>query len=76
MKVKEIRQGMKVKYFPIIGGTEYEEATVVSEPFCICGTECVMIDIRSSCVDIENLEVLKSRVMTNKEKTRGYGKKI
>ena len=56
MKVKEIQQGMKVRYFPIIGGTEYEVATVVSEPFCVCRTACVMIDIRSSCVAIENLE--------------------
>lgn len=58
MKVKEINQGMKVKYFPIIGGTEYEVATVVSEPFCVCGTVCVMLDIRSNCVAIENLEKL------------------
>ena len=58
MKVKEIKQGMKVKYFPILGNTEYEIATVVSEPFCICGTVCVMLDIRSSCIDIENLEKL------------------
>ena len=59
MEVKEIRQGMKVKYFPIIGGTEYEEATVVSEPFFVCGTICVMLDIRSGCIDIENIEIIK-----------------
>lgn len=58
MKVKEINQGMKVKYFPIIGGTEYEVATVVSEPFCVFGTAYVMLDIRSSCVAIEKLEKL------------------
>lgn len=58
MKVREIQQGMKVKYFPIIGGTGYEIATVVSEPFCVCGTVCVMLDIRSGCIDIENLEIL------------------
>lgn len=59
MELKEIKQGMKVKYFPIIGGTEYEIATVVSEPFCVCGTVCVMLDIKSGCIDIENLEELK-----------------
>lgn len=58
MKVKEIKQGMKVKYFPVLDSTEYEIATVVSEPFCVCGTICVMLDIRSSCIDIENLEKL------------------
>lgn len=58
MKVKKIKQGMKVKYFPFIGCLEYEIATVVSEPFCVCGTVCVMLDIRSGCVDIENLEML------------------
>lgn len=58
MKVREIQPGMKVKYFPIIGGTEYEIATIVSEPFCVCGTTCVMLDIRSGCIAIENLEKL------------------
>lgn len=56
MKVREIKQGMKVRYFPSIGGTESEVATVVCEPFCVCGTACVMLDIRSSCIAIENLE--------------------
>lgn len=68
MEVKEIRQGMKVKYFPIIGGTEYEEATVVSKPFYVCGSICVFLDIKSSCIDIENLEIIReSRIMTTEE---------
>ena len=58
MKVKEIKKGMKVKYFPILGGAGYEVAEIVSEPFCVCGTVCVMLDIRSSCIDIDNLEIL------------------
>lgn len=58
MKVSEIQQGMKVKYFPIIGGAGYEIATVLSEPFCVCGTVCVLLDIRCGCIDIENLEIL------------------
>ena len=59
MEAKEIKQGMKVKYFPVLGGKEYEVATVASEPFCICGTTCVMLDIKSGCIDIENLEIIE-----------------
>lgn len=62
MEVKEIKQGKKVKYFPIIGDAEYEIATVVSEPFCVCGTVCVKLDIRSGCIDIENLEEFTSKL--------------
>lgn len=56
MKKQDIKIGKSVKYFPILGGDKYEEATITSEPYEMCGTVCCKIDIRSSVVDIENLE--------------------
>lgn len=56
MKKQDIKIGKSVKYFPILGGNKYEEATITGGPYEMCGTVCCMIDIRSSVVDIENLE--------------------
>ncbi len=51
----EIVIGKKVFYHPIIGGKEKKEATITSEVFDICGTECCMVDSVSGCVAIEAL---------------------
>lgn len=56
MKKKDIIVGKKVWYYPILGDTGREEAVITSEPLEMCGTTCCSIDIRSSVVDIENLE--------------------
>ena len=56
MKVQDIQVGKKVKYHPILGNRQFEDATITSGPYDICGTICCKIDIRSSVVDIENLE--------------------
>lgn len=56
MEKEEIIVGKKVWYYPILGGSKREEAVITSEPFEMCGTVCCKIDIRSSVVDIENLE--------------------
>jgi len=58
MKPEDIKIGKRVKYYPVLGGRKYEEATITHECFDICGTTCCMIDIRSSCVAIQNLEAL------------------
>lgn len=56
MKVQDIKVGKKVKYHPFLGDKMFEEATITSGPYEMCGTICCMIDIRSSCVAIQNLE--------------------
>lgn len=56
MEKEDIIVGKKVWYYPILGGSKREEAVITSEPFEMCGTVCCKIDIRSSVVDIENLE--------------------
>jgi hypothetical protein len=56
MEKEDIIVGKKVWYYPILGGSKREEAVITSEPFEMCGTICCKIDIRSSVVDIENLE--------------------
>lgn len=56
MNKEDIKIGKKVWYYPIFGGTERKEATITSEPIEMYGTTCCFIDIRSSVVDIENLE--------------------
>ena len=56
MKKSEIEIGKKVYYYPILGGSKKEETTITGGPFETCGTVCCNIDIRSSVVDIENLE--------------------
>lgn len=55
MKRNEIVVGKKVFYHPIIGGEAKKEATITSEVFDICGTECCMVDSVSGCVAIEAL---------------------
>lgn len=55
MTRNEIVVGKKVFYHPIIGGEAKKEATIISEVFDICGTECCMVDSVSGCVAIEAL---------------------
>lgn len=50
---------MKVWYYPIFGGSERKAAVVTSGAYEMYGTTCCMIDIMSSCVDIENLKERK-----------------
>ena len=56
MTSSKIKIGKKVWYYPILGGSKREEAVIKSEPYEMCGTTCCFIDIRSSVVDIDNLE--------------------
>lgn len=56
MKVQDIQVGKKVKYHPDLGSKRFEDAIITSGPYEICGSICCKIDIRSSVVDIENLE--------------------
>ena len=56
MSKEEIVIGKKVYYHPIIGDDKImKEATITSEVFDICGTECCMVDTVSGCVAIEAL---------------------
>lgn len=55
MSKEEIIIGKKVYYHPIIGGKAKKEATITSEVFEICGTDCCMVDTVSGCVAIEAL---------------------
>ena len=57
MTKNEIEVGKKVWYYPILGDSEKKAAVIESGPYEMCGTTCCMIDIISSVVDIENLEV-------------------
>lgn len=59
MTEEQIGIGKKVWYYPILGGSERKEAVITSGPYEMCGTVCCMIDIMSSCVDIENLKERK-----------------
>ena len=59
MKKVEIEIGMKVWYYPIFGGSERKASVITSGPYEMFGTTCCMIDIMSSCVDIENLKERK-----------------
>ena len=59
MKKTNIEIGKKVWYYPIAGGSERKEAVITSGPYEMCGTTCCMIDILSSCVDIDNLKERK-----------------
>ena len=56
MNKEDIKIGKKVWYYPILGNTRREEAVITSEPVEMCGTTCCFINIRTSVVDIENLE--------------------
>ena len=56
MKRENVKYGVLVKYYPILGNSKYEVAHIISEVFDICGSECCKIDIRPGFVDIENLE--------------------
>ena len=56
MTKEQIKIGKNVWYYPILGGSKKEAAVIESEPLEMCGTVCCMIDIRSSVVDVENLE--------------------
>ena len=56
MTKEQIEIGKKVWYYPILGDSKREEAVIKTEPYEMCGTVCCKIDIRSSVVDIENLE--------------------
>ena len=56
MEINKVRIGMKVWYYPILGGTEREDAVITSAPYYVGGTACCMINTKSSCVAIENLE--------------------
>ena len=56
MNVEKIKVGKKVIYHPILNDKDGEEAVITHGVFEVCGTLCCMINIRSSCVAIENLE--------------------
>ena len=56
MRINKVRIGMKVWYYPILGGIEREDAVITSAPYYVGGTACCMINTKSSCVAIENLE--------------------
>ena len=57
MARNEIEVGKKVWYYPILGDSKKKAAVIESGSYEICGTTCCMIDILSSVVAIENLEV-------------------
>lgn len=56
MNKEEIKIGKKVWYHPILNFPEKEEAIITTEPFDMYGTTCCFINIRTSVVNIENLE--------------------
>lgn len=56
MTKEEIKIGKKVWYHQILDFPKKEEAIITTEPFDMCGTICCFINIRTSVVDIENLE--------------------
>lgn len=62
MKKENVKYGIFVKYYPVLGEDKYEIAHITSEIFDICGTECCKIDIRTGVVAIENLEEIGNLV--------------
>ena len=56
MKKKDVIVGKRVWFYPILGDSKKVAAVIKSEPMQVCGSTCCMIDVRSSVVDIENLE--------------------
>lgn len=56
MTKEQIKIGIKVWYYPILGGKEQKEAVVTDGPFEMCGTDCCFINIVRGCVAVENLE--------------------
>ena len=57
MTKEEIIIGTPVWYYPILGLPKKEKAVITSGPYEMCGTVCCNIDIRSSVVCIDNLEI-------------------
>lgn len=56
MTKEQIKVGKKVWYYPILGGSKREEAVIKTDAEERYGTVVCFVDIRSSVVDIENLE--------------------
>lgn len=54
---EQVKKGLKVWYYPVLGGNNKKEGVVIDDVFDICGEPCTFIDSVKSCVSLENLEI-------------------
>ena len=56
MNAEDIKIGMKVRYYPVLGHEGYTTTEITSVPWDLCGETVCKIKARSGGVSIDHLE--------------------